>query len=1132
MLNKKRVFILVFTLFIALSYSQNQWQDMMFDKTANFNAIVSDFENYKKQKILSDGTIPKGAGIKQFERWRYYWESRVNLDGTFQDEDHVLEEIKNYNLRTINVASRYIQGTGNWEIVGPVSLPNNGTGQLNGNGRLNCITFHPTDPNIVYVGAPSGGFWKTTDNGQTWTEYSFGLTRLGVSSIVVLPSNPDTIYIGTGDRDAGDSPGYGVWKSTDGGLTWNSHNNGMGNRTVYEILMDPSDSNTMIASTNGSRIYKTVDGGLNWTYSNVGSDTKDLAFHPTNSNIIYGTGTSVVRSSDGGSTWSTISSGLPTSGIQRIAVATTVNQPDWVYVLVGGGSGLIGIYRSTDSGLTYTLRTATPNILGYPTDGSDNRSQAWYDLVLAADPTDANTIYTGGVNLWKSTDGGLTMNCTSYWVGATGGIDGVHADQHALEFSPHSNNLYSGNDGGLYISNDEGLSWEDVSSGLAIAQVYKIGVSQTVSELVINGYQDNGTGISRGDQFTTEIGGDGMECIIDPTDETYIYGALYYGDIRRSSNGGSNFSGIKGNITEDGGWVTPYKLDPNNSNTMFAGFDNVWRNDAVRTGSLWTQISNFTSTSNIRDIAIAESNSNTMYISKYDNSFRKTTDALSANPTWTDLSAFLPVGNEPVDIEIDSTDENHLFIALNGKIYESTNGGTSWVDVSGTLPNISLNTIVIDKNSALGAMYVGMDVGVYYKDNTLTDWELYATNLPNIEITELEIQYQTENCKSKLYAATYAQGLWVSDLKDPGNTAPVACFDSDVKTGCVDSVIKFTDNSDYTPTSWMWSVTPATYAFVNGTSANSQNPEILFTADGTYEIALTTSNAIGNDTETKPSFITITNAFSAPLFSDDFETNALCATTTNCGVTVCNLDGKWHNLTNGSEDSIDWRVNTGPTPSSDTGPSQDFNPGTTAGKYLYLEASGSCTNNTAILQTDCINLDQDYTFSFAYHMYGNTVGSIHLDLFANNTWVEDIIPSISNESEDLWKTKTLDLASYTNATIKLRIRGITGNDWSSDLALDNMEFIPNSTLSIEDSDFNDLSISINSETKIVTITGVITSKSELKIYDLQGRLVNSKLLDGQLNVQSVSLAALSSGVYIANISNNLGLNTSKKLILR
>jgi photosystem II stability/assembly factor-like uncharacterized protein len=1035
--------LLSFLVFSTLSFAQNDWQRMMFDKSSNFNEIVLDFNKYYNQHVQSGKVFPKGKGIKQFKRWEYYWSQRVDEFGNFPPEDQVLVEYQKYLNQ--NSTNRYVSGSGNWKQVGPISFPANGTGQMNGNGRLTCIAFHPSDANIIFAGAPAGGVWKSIDNGATWQELSFGLVRLGISSIVIHPTNPDIMYVATGDRDAGDTPGYGVWRSTDGGNTWAARNTGMGNITVNELMMDPTNPNRLIAAGN-NRIYRTTDGGANWVSSaSLGTNPKDIAFHPTNPNIIYAASTAFYKSTDGGATFTSITSGVPSVGVQRIALAVSINQPDWVYLLVGGGSGLVGIYRSVDSGTNFATRTTTPNILGYPVAGTDTASQAWYDLVIAADPTNANIIYTGGINIWKSIDGGTTMSCVSYWVSptaATGGVAAVHADQHALEFSPHTNTLYNGNDGGLYYTTNGGTNWIDISGGLAIAQVYKIGVSQQRSDLVINGYQDNGTGISRGMNFVTEIGGDGMECAIDPTNDNYMYGALYYGDIRRSANAGSTFSGnIAATIPEQGAWVTPYKLDPNNANTIFAGFDNVWRNTDVRNTNNWTQISSFSGTQDMVDLAIAQSNSNVMYVSRNATSrFYKSTNALGASPTWTDLTASLPAGGTVKDIEIHPTNPDILYISIGNKIYKSINGGSSWVDFSGTLPAISLNTIVIDRSSSVEAMYVGMDVGVYYRDNNFAGWLSYSNGLSNVEITELEIHYNSTNCDSKLYAATYGQGLWLSDLKDSGSIAPVACFDVKNTIGCIDNVILITDNSNFSPTSWSWNITPATFNYVNATNANSQNPEVQFTVSGAYTIELTATNAFGSNMVSKVYNIQVGAGTVASSFNQNFETQGVCGTTSNCGTTVCNITGLWSNLTNGTKDNIDWRIDVGGTPTANTGPSVDYNPGTAAGKYGYLEAT-SCGAQTAILESQCILLDQEYIFEFAYHMFGNTMGSIHVDLFIDGAWQEDYMVPLYGEKGNQWNKASVNLYSLVGETIKIRIRGITGFIERSDMAIDDILFL-------------------------------------------------------------------------------------------
>lgn len=1027
---------------LRVSAQEPEWVQKMLDPNVRFAETKAAFDAAWEGKAVT-----KGSGWKPYQRWAWYMEHRLTEDGFQSGPTQTLQHFQQYIEAHPREAGKRNGGTGSWTELGPVTMPANGTGQPNGMGRVNCITFHPTNANTFFVGAPGGGIWKTTDYGANWASLNNGLTRLGVSSIVIHPTNVDTLYIGTGDRDAGDSPGYGVWWTTDGGATWTARNTGMGNRTVNEILMDPGNPNILLAITNNV-IYRSTDAGANWTTVFSGHNCKDIVFKPGDPNYVYASGTNLYRSIDNGVSWTQITAGVP-SGVYRMALAVSANNANYVYLFVGDAGGFNGLYRSTDSGANFSTQSTTPNICGYDLGGGAG-NQSWYNHVIIGDPTDANHITIGALNMWESFDGGANWSIISHWYG-DGGYPAVHSDFHALEYSPHDGNLFAGNDGGVYYTSDGGTTWPEISSGLAIAQIYKIGQSQTVRDLVINGYQDNGTAYMLDGAFYTEVGGDGMECIVDYGDANTMYTALYYGDIRRSTNGGTTFAQIGANgvngITEDGAWVTPYKLHPANPDTMFAGYVNIWRSfncGSAAAGSVtWTQISSFGGASTIVDLAISPSNPDVAYVSRNGTSnFYKSTNINAGSPAWTDLEAMLPAAGTPLDIEIHPTNPDTLWIALSNKIYQSDNGGTSWTDFSGTLPAISLNTIVYDTASPVGAMYVGMDVGIYYRDKNMADWTLYDTGIPNVEITELEIYYDSV-CRGNdvIRAATYGRGLWESVLKDPGNLAPEACFYASSETiFCEGTTVALNDYSTHNPTSWTWTVSPGTHSFTGGTNANSQNPVVELTAIGTYTVTLTAANAYGSDLKTRTSYITVVASANAIPATEDFETGALCGTSNDCGVTTCALPNGWENQANGSEDDIDFRLDENGTGSAGTGPAIDASPGTTTGNYIYTEAS-SCFGQTASMLSPCFDLGggSNPAITFNYHMYGNDMGSLHLDIFADESWTNDIMTPVSGDQGNTWLSANISLASYAGKIVKFRFRGITGSGYESDIALDNIQ---------------------------------------------------------------------------------------------
>lgn len=733
------------------------WIRMMQDQGVSFHATQSAFEKY-----WSGRTDYKGNGWKVFKRWEYINELRVQPDGKLRPPGYLLNETEKYKETH---PSRSLNGT--WSLIGPVTLPANNTSQPNGLGRVNCLAFHPTDANVFYAGSPSGGIWKTADGGTTWSVLISNLPSIGVSAILLHPTDENLILIGTGDRDAADAPGIGVYKSTDGGSTWTSTSTGMGNKTVGMLMRHPADPNIILAATSGG-IYKSTDGGSNWTLKSSNSNHyKDIRFKPGDPTIVYATqGGKFYLSTNTGDSWTQVTSGVINGS--RLVIGVSPNQPDWVYLLQTNGP-FAGLLKSTNSGQSFSTQSTSPNIMDYSCNGSGGSSQAWYDLCIAMDPGNANVLYTGGINIWKSVDGGINWSINSHWVGATWGepcAPSVHADIHTLDWSPVNGRLYTGNDGGVYYTSNGGVVWNDVSSGLAIAQVYKIGQSATTQGLTINGYQDNGTATNAGSSFTTVIGGDGMECIVDYSNPALRYGELYYGTIFRTTE--SSYYEIAGNgsngINESGGWVTPYILHETNPATMFIGYKNIWRSINVNTSNpssvSWTKITSGW-TSNCTVLEQSPANVDILYVVS-SGSLKRTDNANASSPTWTTCT--LPGGSTPTDLETHPTDQDIVYATVNYSVYKSTDKGASWNNISGTLPNIYLNTIVYDKNTPEG-LYVGTETGIFYKDSSMSDWIAFNTGLPTVDVRELEIFYDASNPgNNRLKAATYGRGLWESDL--------------------------------------------------------------------------------------------------------------------------------------------------------------------------------------------------------------------------------------------------------------------------------------------------------------------------------------------------------------------------------
>ncbi|OFY80957.1 MAG: hypothetical protein A2281_12930 [Bacteroidetes bacterium RIFOXYA12_FULL_38_20] len=829
---------ILFVLVAAFSgtLSAQQWLQPEYFKPADpLNVSFYDIQN--AFKLWSEGKdISDLKGWKRYKRWEWFYGQRMDENGFLPDPSINWKEWERFNRNFPKNRDQY--KTANWVSIAPTSLPPSPEAtSIHGMGRINCMTFHPTDDSIMFIGASQGGVWKTTDDGNTWTCLTDDAPIMRVSAIAVDPSNPDIIYVATGDIDYIGFPtiqqgritqyGVGIIKTTDGGETWNT--TGLSfeltdedNSLIRAIIVDPSNSNHLMAG-GPCGIHVSNDGGATWTKT---SDKLyiDIEPNPTNKNTIYAStfynsadlvSKRIYKSIDFGNTWNELETGIPSTVI-RIELAAAPSDTNIVYAIATNSSGALhAFYKTTNGGTSWTEMATEPNVMGWADGGEfadvtgfdDNAGQGDYDLTLIVHPTNASKVYSGGVNMWGSSNGGTTWDLVSMWIKVFG--ESIHADQHCSAFNPLTGHFYQGTDGGIYKTEDLqignlDLTWlmmngcitfpipddadeiEDViipgcyelpttwtykSAGVHNTEYYRLGLSRSVADMVIGGSQDNGTHLYKEGNWVNTLGGDGMECMISHTDPNIIYATNYNGALSKSIDGGVNYvSGLDSAITqgagETGDWVTPFVMHPTAPDTIYTAFNNVWRSGDG--GATWEQLGDIANSNSFRALAVAPANT------KYIYAYRPGTMLRTKNGggTWEGVSAGLPISSQKLTyIAVDETNPEKVWVTFSGyadgnKVYLSLNAGDTWTNISSNLPNISANTIACEYGGYTGALYVGTDIGVFYTNDSIQTanpsayWISYSEGLPNVVVNELEIHYGAQ----KLRAATYGRGFWETDL--------------------------------------------------------------------------------------------------------------------------------------------------------------------------------------------------------------------------------------------------------------------------------------------------------------------------------------------------------------------------------
>ena len=686
-------------------------------------------------------------------------------------------------------------------------------------GRIADIAVHPTDPTTWYLAVGSGGVWKTTNAGISWTPVFDDQPSYSIGDVTIDPSDPDIVWVGTGENVSGRHVawGDGVYRSRDGGRTW--HHAGLaGSEHIGKILVDPRDGNTVFAAAEGPLwspggdrgLYRTADGGTTWeAVLTVDENTgvTDVEYDPADPDIMYaatyerrrsvwallagGPGSGIHKSTDGGRTWRPLTTGLPNSDMGKIGIAVSPANRNVVYATIEAGPADRGFYRSTDRGESWERRNA------YISGGTGPH----YYQELEASPHDPDLVYQMDVFVHVTRDGGATF--TELGTGRE-----KHSDNHAFWIDPaNGRHLLAGTDAGLYETFDEGTTWRHFPN-LPVSQFYKLALDNTEPFFnILGGAQDLGTllgpsrtlnleGVRNRDWYAP-LGADGYACAFDPFDPNIAYLQSQQGNLQRLELSSHELINIRplpypGDPPERWNWDSPVVASVHSPGTIYYASQRVWRSDDR--GNSWHAISgDLTRNDNryelpmsgrVRSVdalygntamswystisAVSESPvaGGVLYVGTDDGLVQVTEDG-GAN--WRQAAALPGVSERAFmnDIKASQHDRATFFVAADNHkegdytpyLFESSDAGRTWRSIAGDLPHGIVIWSVEQDHERPDLLFLGTEHGIYFTPNRGTNWILLGEGAPTISFRDLEIQRRDND----LVGATFGRGFYILD---------------------------------------------------------------------------------------------------------------------------------------------------------------------------------------------------------------------------------------------------------------------------------------------------------------------------------------------------------------------------------
>lgn len=730
-----------------------------------------------------------------------------------------------------------------WSNLGPVLPPDGATT----NGQINSVAFNPQNPLKMWAGAPAGGLWVSSDGGASWlpgATDTLGVT--GISDIWVSPTDSNTIAIAMGDRDESASyvpQGGAVYLTTDGGVSWTRSGeldtNGsivpVPNYTSARILRSTTTGAYVLATSAG--VFTSTNFAANWNTRVMREKTWDMKQRPNDPSTIYAViGGRVYRSSNAGTSFTALTTGYPSTVAVRIQLAVAPSNANVVYALYVQPDGTFGgLYKSTDQGSTWAVRSTTPNILAANIDGSG--SKGTNNLSLAVSPVNENILFAGGVNVWRSLDGGSTWQQTSHYQG--GALPYVAADIHDLRFAPapRERYVYAASGNGIFMSSDTGRSWQNVSAGLQVHQ----GLSSSWHPKRDSMFLTAGpTGICRYDRGVWKklLDSSCNTVWYHPSDLRFAYAATASGRLLRSSDSASTF---KDDMTPagsvPGGAIRPYVPNPRNPATVYGLLRDLWK--TTNGGSSWTKTSNpFNAT--MLSLAVSRGDTNMVYLVTSDTVMHQSTNG---GRDWTRKGKVsLQFPTVPRAVICHPKDPQKVCVIGGRNVSMTKDGGATW-DKYVLNGNLYITSMTWKQDNCGEALILGTSNGVWKLSAQYNFGvpEQIGSGLPNTPVNDIDLTSRY------LRATTAGRGVYATFIDDAG---VIPLYTQDRDTVCPGDAIQFTDVSENGGLASTW-------RFEGGFPATSTetSPNVRFDAPGPHVVTLIAANGCGVDSVKRASVI-------------------------------------------------------------------------------------------------------------------------------------------------------------------------------------------------------------------------------------------------------------------------------------